>query len=88
MLWGTLARYFGMRFISAALMVFVGVFALVALVDYMDIMRRSAGEANATALIAAQISLFRVPQITERVMPFAVLVGAMLAGGLYLILRR
>ncbi len=85
MLWGTLARYFGKRFLSAALMVFLGVFALVALVDYMDIMRRSAGEANATALLAAQISLFRVPQITERVMPFAVLVGAMLS---YLNLSR
>jgi lipopolysaccharide export system permease protein len=32
---------------------------------------------NATAWILAKISLFRVPQLTERIMPFTVLVGAM-----------
>ncbi len=85
MLWGTLGRYFGRRFLVAAVMVFVGVFALVALVDYMETIRRSAGEANASALVLAQISLFRVPQFTERVMPFAVLIGAMLS---YLELSR
>ena len=85
MVGGTLARYFGRRFLSAALIVFVGIFALVALVDYIEVMRRSAGEANASAWISAQISFFRVPQITERIMPFAVLIGAILS---YLDLSR
>jgi lipopolysaccharide export system permease protein len=30
---GTLTRYFGLRFLSAVLLVFVGIFALVALLD-------------------------------------------------------
>ena len=38
---GTLARYFGLRFLSAVLLVFVGIFALVALLDYIELMRRA-----------------------------------------------
>src|SRR3990172_3004067 len=81
----TLARYFGLRFLSATLIVFVGVFVLVVLVDYVEMMRRSANEPNVSAWIAAKISFFRVPQITERIMPFAVLIGAMAS---YLALSR
>ena len=73
----TLSRYFGLRFLAAALAVFAGIFALIALVDYVEMMRRSVGERNAGALLVAQVSLFRVPQITERIMPFTVLIGAM-----------
>jgi len=48
-------------------------------------MRRGADWPNATAWILAQISLFRIPQLTERIMPFAVLIGAM---SCYLTLSR
>ena len=39
---GKLARYFGMRFLGAVLLTFVGVFMLVALLDYIEMMRRAA----------------------------------------------
>ncbi len=74
---GTLSRYFGLKFLASVLAVFVGIFALIALVDYVEMMRRSVGEQNVSVLIIAKVSLFRVPQITERIMPFAVLIGAM-----------
>jgi lipopolysaccharide export system permease protein len=73
----TLTRYFGMRFVSAFFMIFIGIFALVALVEFIESMRRAAGEVTAPAWLIAQMALFRVPQITERIMAFAVLVGAM-----------
>ena len=38
---GTLARYFGLRFLSAVLAVFAGIFVLVALIDYIELMRRA-----------------------------------------------
>ena len=38
---GTLARYFGLRFLTAVLLVFAGIFALVTLVDYIELMRRA-----------------------------------------------
>jgi lipopolysaccharide export system permease protein len=77
MIGGTLSRYFGLRFLSAVIAVFAGVFALVALVDFVELMRRSAGETTASVLTIWKTSIFRVPQVTERVMPFAVLIGAM-----------
>jgi lipopolysaccharide export system permease protein len=77
MIGGTLSRYFGLRFLSAVIAVFLGVFALIAIVDYVELMRRSADETNASAWLIWKTSIFRVPQVTERVMPFAVLIGAM-----------
>ena len=74
---GTLARYFGLRFLSAVLMVFVGIFALVALIDYIEMMRRASDIPNVSALLVAKTSFYRVPQVTERIMPFCVLIGAM-----------
>ena len=74
---GTLSRYFGMRFLTSVIGSFVGVVALAAMIDYIELMRRGADWPNATAWILAKISMYRVPQLTERIMPFSVLVGAM-----------
>lgn len=80
----TLARYFALRFIGATFTVFGGIFVLVVLVDYIELTRR-ASDFNVSALVVAQTSLFRVPQATERMLPFSVLVGAMAS---YLTLSR
>jgi len=74
---GTLARYFGMRFFNVVAATFAGLFALVLMVDFVELLRRTGDMKDVSALLVAQISLFRVPHITERVIPFAVLVGAM-----------
>ena len=74
---GTLARYFGMRFLNAVLMVFVGIFVLVALIDYIEMMRRASDIPNVSAILVMKTSFYRVPQVTERIMPFCVLIGAM-----------
>jgi lipopolysaccharide export system permease protein len=85
MVTGTLSRYFGLRFLSSVVGSFVGVVALAAMIDYVELMRRGADWPNATAWLLAKISLYRVPQLTERIMPFSVLVGAM---SCYLTLSR
>ena len=77
MMTGTLARYFGMRFMGAMLAAFAGVFALIALIDYIELMRRHSDVANLSALLVAKTSFYRVPQVAERIMPFCVLIGAM-----------
>ena len=77
MITGTLSRYFGLRFLSAVVAVFAGTLALTAMVDFLEMMRRSADIRDISAFFIAKITLFRVPFITERVLPFAVLVGAM-----------
>jgi lipopolysaccharide export system permease protein len=77
MITGTLSRYFGMRFLTSVVGSFIGVVALAAMIDYVELMRRGADWPNATAWVLAKISMYRVPQLTERIMPFSVLVGAM-----------
>jgi lipopolysaccharide export system permease protein len=82
---GTLSRYFGLRFLGAVFAVFGGVFALVAMIDYIEMLRRTSDIPDMSPFVVAKITLFRVPQITERIMPFCVLVGAM---SCYLTLSR
>ncbi|HZT28129.1 MAG TPA: LPS export ABC transporter permease LptG [Pseudolabrys sp.] len=74
---GTLVRYFGLRFLSAVMLVFAGIFVLVTLLDYIELMRRSSDIPNVSAMLVAKTSFYRVPQVTERVLPFCVLIGAM-----------
>jgi lipopolysaccharide export system permease protein len=85
MLTGTLSRYFGLRFLKSVTGTFLGVVALSAMIDYVELLRRSSDWPKATAVVLAEISAFRVPQLSERIMPFAVLVGAM---SCYLTLSR
>ncbi len=81
----TLGRYFGLRFLAAVLLVFFGIFALVALVDYIETMRRATDVPDVSAVLVAKTSFYRVPQITERILPFCVLIGTMVC---YLNLSR
>ncbi len=74
---GTLARYFGLRFLGSALLVFAGFFVLIALIDYIELMRRANDLPNVSATLVAKTSLYRVPQVNERILPFCVLIAAM-----------
>ncbi len=74
---GTLARYFGMRFLGTVVLVFLGIFVLVALLDYIEMMRRASDIPGVSPTVVAKISFYRVPQIVERIMPFCILIGAM-----------
>src|SRR3954465_4120616 len=73
----TLGPYFGVPFITTVCSVFAGMLALIALIDYIELMRRTGDVPNVSALLVAKTSIFRVPQTAERLMPFCVLVGAM-----------
>jgi len=82
---GTLARYIGLRCLRTVLLVFVSIFLLVMLIDYIELMRRSSDIPGVSPLLVAKTSLYRVPQVTERIMPFCMLIGAMIC---YLDLSR
>ena len=85
MIFNTLGRYFAGRFVSSAVAVFAGIFILLVLVDYIEMVRRTSNIASAPALLVALTSLYRVPLLLERLMPFCVLIGAM---SCYLTLSR
>jgi len=63
--------------LNAVLVVFVGIFALVTLIDYIEMMRRAGDVPNVSAVLVAKTSIYRVPQVVERILPFCVLIGAM-----------
>jgi lipopolysaccharide export system permease protein len=85
MMTNTLGRYFAGRFVVAALGVFAGIFVLLVLVDYIEMVRRTSGLSEISAVTVAETSLFRVPQLLEKMMPFCILIGAMTC---YLALSR
>jgi lipopolysaccharide export system permease protein len=74
-----LARYFAARFVIASVATFLGIFLLVAIVDYIELMRRAAGIQSVSMLFVAQTALFRVPLTLERLMPFCILIGGMVS---------
>ena len=75
----TLNRYFAARFVNALLASFLVVFALVAMVDYVELLRRTAALPEVDGWSVAKASLYRVPQITERILPFCVLLAGMIS---------
>src|SRR5258708_1126865 len=85
MMTNTLGRYFAGRFVVSALGVFASIFILLVLVDYIEMVRKTSGLASASAITVAETSLFRVPQLLEKMMPFCILIGAMTC---YLALSR
>jgi lipopolysaccharide export system permease protein len=85
MVTNTLGRYFAGRFVISALGVFASIFLLLVLVDYIEMVRKTSGLVGVSALMVAETSLFRVPQLLEKMMPFCVLIGAMTC---YLALSR
>jgi lipopolysaccharide export system permease protein len=82
---GTLARYFGLRFFSVVAGTFLSLFALIVMIDFIELLRRHSDVKDVSALTVAQIALYRAPHITERIIPFTILVGAMVC---YLSLSR
>ena len=75
----TLGRYLFIRFLKSVLGVFATIVALIYLVDLVEMLRRASTLPNATALLVTWLCFLRVPSISEQVLPFAVLGGAMLA---------
>jgi lipopolysaccharide export system permease protein len=69
----------------SAIGVFASIFLLLVLVDYIEMVRKTSGLVSASAITVAETSLFRVPQLLEKMMPFCVLIGAMTC---YLALSR
>ncbi|MDB5485794.1 MAG: lptG [Tardiphaga sp.] len=85
MLVNTLGRYFAGRFVTAAIGVFASIFLLLVLVDYIEMVRRTSSLTSVSAVLVAQTSLYRVPQLLEKLMPFCILIGGMTC---YLALSR
>lgn len=72
----TLARYFGRRFALSLAAVFAASLALILIVDLVENLRR-AGSHDVSFGTVVLLSLYRVPSVSELVLPFAMLFAAM-----------
>jgi lipopolysaccharide export system permease protein len=75
----TLGRYLSARFFNAIMAVFITIFGLIYLVDFVEMLRRTGDKPGVTALFVAFLSFLRTPTVSEQVLPFCVLFGAMTA---------
>ncbi|MDQ0510162.1 LPS export ABC transporter permease LptG [Ancylobacter amanitiformis] len=80
----TLAIYFGRRFLTSVLGIFIGCAFLIMLIDFLELSRR-VGERDVDSATLLLLVLYRVPYFTEQLLPFAVLFGAI---GTFLTLSR
>ena len=75
----TLAGYFGRRFLSAVVVMALGLTGLVSLFDFLELLRESATAPHATFGILVEIELLRLPWSLMQIAPFAVLLGGIYA---------
>jgi lipopolysaccharide export system permease protein len=73
----TIGLYFARRFFRAILGIFVLTMVIVFLFDFLELYRRAADRPMVSVGALMAISLLRVPNLCEQVLPFATLFGAM-----------
>ncbi len=75
----TLTFYVARRFLGSCLAMLAGLTLLVALFDFIELLRRAATRPDAGFALVAQIAGLRLPFVAMQILPFAVLLGGLLA---------
>ena len=75
----TLSFYVARTFATAVLSMLLALSFLVGLFDFIELLRRSATKPDATFVLVAEIAGLRLPFIAMQILPFAVLLGGILA---------
>ena len=75
----TLSVYVGRVFLTSALVMTAALSGLVSLFDFIELLRRAASHPEATFSVVGEIAGLRVPWIVMEILPFAVLLGGILA---------
>ncbi len=72
----TLGRYFFLRYAAITTWYFIGIYALVLLIDFTEFSSRTAGLPGFTVQLAFAVSALRVPMIMQQTVPFVALLSA------------
>ena len=75
----TLSLYFGRGFAAAVLVMLAALSALVALFDFLELLRESASHPMAGFGVIVEMELLRLPWTMMQILPFAVLLGGIFA---------
>jgi len=81
----TLAWYISRRFTVTVIGVFIGCATLIFLVDFVELLRRTADHEDIGMATLLYFSAIKLPSLIEQMLPFAVLVGSIVA---YLAMSR
>jgi lipopolysaccharide export system permease protein len=73
----TLTRYLSARFLQTIGAVFLMIFSMIYVVDFVELLRRTGDIPEVSPGFIAYLSLLRVPSVAEQIMPFCVLFGTM-----------
>jgi lipopolysaccharide export system permease protein len=74
----TLSLYIARHFFQSILMVLGGLMAVVLLLDTVELIRRASGRAVSLPTLL-EMSFLKAPEMAARILPFAVMIGAMVA---------
>jgi lipopolysaccharide export system permease protein len=74
----TLSIYIARQFLGAVIGMLLALSGLVALFDFIELLRRSVSKPDATLGLVSEIAALRLPYIAMQVLPFAVLLGGIL----------
>ena len=75
----TLSLYVARQFTAAVIAMLAALSGLVSLFDFIELLRRSATKPDATFGLVLQIAALRLPYIGIQILPFAVLLGGIIA---------
>ncbi len=74
----TLSAYISRQFLASVVGMLLALAGLVAMFDFIELLRRSASKPDATFAIVLQIAALRLPYISMQILPFAILLGGIL----------
>lgn len=77
-IWGKLSYYLGMQFLRNVGIILAIIVSIIFLIDFIEMLRRSSGKDGVTFLITLQMVLLRLPNLTQKLLPFIALFGGML----------
>jgi len=75
----TLSRYIGKHFIIAIFLALVGLIAITSMIDVVEMIRRASGRDGVPFHVILSLTLLKLPSFAIRLMPYAVLIGSMVA---------
>src|SRR5580692_7540594 len=74
----TLSIYIARQFTASVVAMLLALSGLVAMFDFIELLRRSTSKPDATFTLVSEIAALRLPYIAMQILPFAVLLGGIL----------
>lgn len=75
----TLFQYIARHFLLAILLALFGLVMITMLIDIIELIRRASGKEDVPLHIVFELALLRIPYLVQKLTPYAVLVGSMMA---------